>query len=423
MPRPVIVLPRSLEAIRDYPLLGERLETEQGAAQVEQLIETAMLEHPTHGLPHAARAWLLARRKEIVDALEEINQALELGPETMAPQWFLDRGVYNSLLGHWKPAIVDMTTCCRLWPDDANGHLIRSMEFKKMGDGLSGALEEQLAIHLNSQTTLDDLCEFIHNYGFYATPERLEASLMVMCDPLNPKARAHRAELMLTLGVPTAAYHDYQVAAELDRRNLGTLARIEEIRQQGLLVDPPLIAPEKPTIEIWPVYQQVLDHCKNSFEAIKHFEAGEKPSWAERVFGRVSSKLKYQNNRVAWNFILYGMLISSVAITLNNTLDGMVAFVGLVRFPAAYKMPENFREILVVANLLARLFGFCTIYGSYLSTKGAFRLIFKSRDRITKEGPEVLVYLLCILFFVLFFFISTIPINIMLELSSLYYTR
>ena len=418
MARPVIVLPKSLEAIREYPLLGQKMESEEGAAQVEGLIREALAEHPEHGLPHAAWGWLLAKRKEWVDAIESVTRAIELGPEPLAPQWYLDRGVYQSFLGHWKAAMSDMTEVCRRWPEDDNGHLLRSLEFKKLGDGLSCAVEEQFALHLNGQLTADQLCEFFHSYPFYASPERLEATFMVLCEPLNPQARAYRGELMLNLGVPTAAYHDYQVAAEIDKRNLGLLARLEEIRQQGLLVDPPLIAPEKPKVEIWPVYRQVLDQCNETFEAVKQFAPGERPSLTERLFGRVKSRLTYNNRSVGLNYIIYGMLISMVTNLYASTILELKSFVKLNRFPAGFAPPPHYTDIIQFAQVLSACCAVARLFGIYLSVKGVFRLIRGTKKKDPNELVEIFDYAVGFVMFILFSLICGAPYALILAIYS-----
>lgn len=423
MPRPVVVLPETLEAIRDYPLLGLKIETEQGSAEVEGLITMALAEHPDHGLPHAAWAWLLARRKQYVDAVESVTRAIELGPELLVPAWYLDRGVYHSFQGHWKSAISDMTTQCKLWPDEAGGHMMRSMEFKKLGDGLSGVLEEQFALHFSGQMTCDELCEFIHSYAFYATPERLEATFMVMSEPLSWQARAHRAELMLLLGVPTAAYHDYHVASEINPRNLGVLARLEDLKQNGLLVDPPLIAPEKPEIEIWPIYQQVLDQYRQSFEAVRQFKDGEQPSWKERFFGRVKSRLKYNNQHAGLWFIAFGMMISAVSTSYAHNLQSMIRYVGFNRFPEGYAKPEQYVEMIRFSSLLAAVAGITNLYGIYLSIHGAFRLIRGTRKRDPEEPVEVFDYILGFLLFGFFAMVSQLPFTLILSLLSRFNTK
>jgi len=418
MPRPVVVLPKILEAIRDYPLLGQKTETEEGAAEVEGRITLALSEYPEHGLPHAAWAWLLARRKQYVDAIESVNRAIELGPESLVPAWYLDRGVYNSFLGHWMLSISDLTTHCRLWPDEAGGHMMRSMEFKKLGDGLCSAMEEQFALHFGGQLTLDQLCEFIHSFPFYASPERLEATFMVMCEPLSWQARVHRAELMLLLGVPTAAYHDYQVAGEIERRNLGILARLEEIRQQGLLVDPPLITLEKPKIELWPIYQQVMDQYRQSFEAVKQFKVGEEPTWKERVFGRVKSRLKYNNHQAGLWFIAFGMLISAISSSYAHSLQSMINFVGFNRFPEGFAKPAQYVEWVRISSFLAAIAGITNIYGIYLSIHGAFRLIRGTREKDRNEPVEVFDYILGFVMFAVFAIASQAPLGLFLVLLS-----
>lgn len=419
MTRPVFVLPKSLEAVKDFALLGEKMETGEGEVEVESLIGRALQEHPEHGLSHAAQAWFLSRRKEYVDAIEAVNRAIELGPEAMAPQWYLERGVYQAFLNRWRPALEDMTTACRLWPEDVNSHYLRSIEFKKLGDGLSGVLEEHLSLHLKGDLSRDDLLAFISQYSFYANPERLEATLMVLCDPLNPNLRAYRAELMLRLGVPTAAYHDYHVATRLDPRHLGMAARLEDLQQNGLMVDEPLFDVEKPEAEIWPVYQAILADYNRTLASLGEFQADEKISWSERVLGRVSSKLKYNNHRTGWNFIIHGMLISAVSTLYAISLHTLISFTGLNRFPAGFSKPVQYDDIIRFSRILAAISGIANVYGICLSINGVLRIVRGTRKRVKDNPVERLGYfIVAVVMFCLFTLASQVPYQLILAIYS-----
>ncbi len=305
-------LPESLEQIRDFKILSQMAETPEGEAQLEDLIQKALLEYSGHGLPHAAWSWLLAKNNRLTDAIAAMDQAMELGPEEFRVVWQLNRGMFFSMLGNGHKALKDMTESIKKSPKEPTAHVLRGLELKKLGDGLSGVLEEQIGLVLNGTITETDLYQFIYQYIFYTSPEHLKSTLQILCEPLHAGARAFRAEMLMNLGIPSAAFHDYQVATRLDPKNLGFLVRLEDIQHNGLMASSPLIQTENPNCELWPFYQKLLDDYTQFWNSIVIVpDHGLRIGLIEKIFGRASKHSTFDLNRSSWNMFCIGLALTS----------------------------------------------------------------------------------------------------------------
>jgi|GEM_PF-6448411 len=424
MNKPVFVLPKSLEAIKDYAVLGEKMESPEGVLELKALVQTALQEHPGHGLPHAAWGWYLAKQKKLVDAVEALDRAIELGPESFRPQWYLDRGIYFALQGHGEKALKDMTQCSRDWPKDPNAHHLRGLELKRLGDGLSGVLEEQIGLVLAEKMTASELYQFIHQYVFYAGPDRLEMTLMILCEPLHAGARAFRAESLMNIGVPSAAFHDYLLATRFDPKNLGFMVRLEEIQQSGLMASGPLSNPEKPDIKLWPFYQDLLDGYTQFCNSIViEPENGIKIGLIEKLIGRASRKKPFSLNQTSFNMVTNGLglaFFSSTLIVLLATVMDWISGNKSAHLNFQNKEIEDIIQILCITSII--LLSIAMIGGIISHLYGIIQLIFQCRvaDLQTKlsrlhfllRTPMVYLFvLLCVAIIIIHILLQAFTIN------------
>jgi tetratricopeptide (TPR) repeat protein len=424
MNKPVFVLPKSLEAIKDYAVLGEKMESPEGVIELETLVQTALQEHPDHGLPHAAWGWYLAKQKKLVDAVESLDRAIELGPDTFRPQWYLDRGIYFALQGHGEKALADMTQCSRDWPKDPNAHHLRGLELKRLGDGLSGVLEEQIGLVLAEKMTAKELYQFIHQYVFYAGPDRLEMTLMILCEPLNSSPRAFRAECLMNIGVPSAAFHDYLLANRFDPKNLGYLVRLEEIQQSGLMSSGPLSMPEKPDIKLWPFYQDLLDGYTEFCNSIViEPEYGIKIGLMEKIIGRASHKNSFSLNQTSWNMVATGLGLSFFSSTLIVILASVMDWISdnkSLQLNLQNKEIGDIIQIICITSIV--LLSIAMVVGIISHLYGTIQLIFQCRvaDLQTKlsrlhflvRTPMVYLFvLLCVAVIIIHMLLQAFTIN------------
>lgn len=424
MNKPVFVLPKSLEAIKDYAVLGEKMESPEGVLELEALVQTALQEHPGHGLPHAAWGWYLAKQKKLVDAVEALDRAIEIGPDSFRPQWYLDRGIYFALQGHGEKALADMTQCSRDWPKDPNAHHLRGLELKRLGDGLSGVLEEQIGLVLAEKMTAKELYQFIHQYVFYAGPDRLKMTLMILCEPLNAGPRAFRAECLMNIGVPSAAFHDYLLATRFDPKNLGYLVRLEEIQQSGLMSSGPLTMPENPDIKLWPFYQDLLDGYTEFCNSIViEPEYGIKIGLMEKFIGRASHKNSFSLNQISRNMVATGLglaFFSSTLIVLLATVMDWISGNKSAHLNFHNKETEDAIQILCITLMV--LLSIAMTGGIISHLYGIIQLIFQCRiadlqTRLSRlhfllRTPAIYLFiLLCVAIIIIHIFLQAFTIN------------
>lgn len=374
-------LPESLEQIRDFKILSQMAETPEGEAQLEGLIQKALLEYSGHGLPHAAWSWLLAKNNRLTDAIAAMDQAMELGPEEFRVVWQLNRGMFFSMLGNGDKALKDMTESIKKSPKEPTAHVLRGLELKKLGDGLSGVLEEQIGLVLNGTITETDLYQFIYQYIFYTSPEHLKSTLQILCEPLHAGARAFRAEMLMNLGIPSAAFHDYQVATRLDPKNLGFLVRLEDIQHNGLMASSPLSQTENPNCELWPFYQKLLDDYTQFWNSIVIVpDHGLQIGLIEKFIGRTSHKNSFSLNQTSWNMVATGLGLSFFSSTLIVLLATVMDWISDYKSLQSNLQNKEIENIIQILYLLLMVLLSIVMTGGIIShLYGTIQLIFQCR--------------------------------------------
>ncbi len=306
-------LPDDLKPLLDLSSLEREIREPGGSDHVEERLKYAVENYPDHGVPLAAWAWFLARNEDFVGAVAWQSRAIEKGPEEFRGMWRTQRAGYRFRAGDWQAGFREFRELIEADPANPVPRIARSFEMRSMGDHVSGELDEIFTMHMVGNVTSDSLFVFFRQHGAFSTPERLKASLFVLSDPLDAIARIHRGEMFMAMGAPLAAYYDLHLADVLTPRNLGLMARLEDIRTRGILADPPLYEVAVPATPILPDYQKVLVEYTTFLErfapsAVRGVDLG----WFERVFGRAGTE-PTDFGRTNRNFAVSGLAIGLAA--------------------------------------------------------------------------------------------------------------
>lgn len=407
----------SLKQIIDYRTIIDDESDEEKRDRFIELIRTAARDQPNHGLSHAAMAWLHFIQKEPVLAIEQADKAIEKGPQSFQPDWLVERGMYQANNGNIAAGITDMTEACRQKPWKYDAHQHRMQLLMAIHDNISAAIERHFAngniqYHDNQQSVF----ELFYNTGCYCRPDDLEVTFMVLTEPLNPTIREFRAEILMGYAAPRPAMLDYQFVAWQSPKNLYANARIEDIRENGILANPPISVPDRPLIKLLPEYAEILKKYKNYYwrKTIwkSGFGLGNLWSW---VFIRLGLGPIDESRRYAFANLLLALAFISFCGTFSTLLMGTRSLTYLVKIPQGYTQSVNVREIRMLADFLSGLLIFCQLPLGYLACI-SFLALFKKPGSKTEESS--LKFFLIIVFspflFIIILMIGSIPYHLMM---------
>ncbi|MBI1324149.1 hypothetical protein GC170_13325 [bacterium] len=234
-------LPKILAEIADLGQVQERYGLEGGPEDVNRQIENALVLFPNHGVALAARGWTLLARGEFVQAIGWFTRAIESDAgDDLKSEWLGFRGGCRFKTGDWKNALADQVEARDLTPTNPRVHVVLAMTFREIGDRLSAMLCYVLAGYFGGEIPRSELFEKLVKDPAFADPERIEASLCVLADPLDKHARVVRAEAMAAIEHPSAAVYDLKMADSLAPGDLGVMVRIEDFQLNGVFAGGPV---------------------------------------------------------------------------------------------------------------------------------------------------------------------------------------
>lgn len=318
-------LPLELARIADLQFLQSRYEVdfETERAKIESWVAKALEMHPNHGVALAARGWSHFVRGDFDEAATWFQRALESAEATREREavWLVFLG--NCRLrradwqaGDWKSALGYLVRARSLFPERPEGHFHLGTAFHGIGDMVSSQLSLTLAGSIDKNRELWGFFGKFVKQPFFADPDRVEASLRVLADPLDPAARISRGELLMSLELPRLALYDFMMADTLMPRNLGLLIRIEEIQVKGLLSGPPVYETPRPDAPLAPVFAEFLANFRDAYQSLYVPPALQPPLGpVENIFGPsvfVPSGSPWQFHAIPMIAGLVGLLIFAI---------------------------------------------------------------------------------------------------------------
>ncbi|MBI1324150.1 hypothetical protein GC170_13330 [bacterium] len=374
-------VPEELKPLLDLSRLDQEIREPGGSDKVEARLKTAIELHPDHGVPLAAWAWFLARNEDYVGAIAWQTKAIDKGPDEFRAMWGAQRAGFRFRAGDWQGGFREFRELIEADPANPVPRIARSFEMRSMGDHVSGELDEMFAMHMVGHLQTSQLFEFFRQNVPFSTLDRLKASLFVLSDPLDATARIHRGEMFMAMGSPQAAFYDLHLADVLQPRNLGLMARMEDIRVRGIMADPPLYDVAVPVTPILPAYDRVLRDFATFLDTIPiPPQRGVQLGWVEKFFGRASADAPFDLMRTSRNLLLAGMAIGMCA--------NLVAVVGLVavdmfegRLLRAFGERPKPGDIWTstAIGILAGGWAVANVAGSILATMGTLQTVCRCR--------------------------------------------
>lgn len=314
---PELNLPDPLASLIDFGSLEQEFAEDGGPDRIEKRLKAALEAYPEHGVPQASWAWYLSKHEDFVGAMSWLTRAIEQGPDAFRVQWRTRRASFRFRIGDWRAGFQEFCAVIAEEPDEALPILARSFEMRLMGDHVSGDLDEKVAMFLMGRVGIESLFAYFRQHGSFSSPENLEATFFVLTDPLDAAARIHRGEIFATMGAPTAAYYDLHLASVLKPKDLGLLARLEDLRMKGILADPPPYEMHKPAIVLMPIYDRILNDYVRFLESVViPPRRGVGIGWVEKLFGRASEENAFDLTTTSRNLVIAGMAMGLAAIGL-----------------------------------------------------------------------------------------------------------
>ncbi len=374
-------MPEDLKPLLDLSSLDKEVREPGGSDKVESRLKSAIERYPEHGVPLAAWAWFQARNEDYVGAIAWQTKAIDKGPEEFRPMWRTQRAGFRFRMGDWQAGFREFRDLIETDPGNPVPRFARSFEMRSMGDHVSGELDEMFAMHMVGHLQTPQLFEFFRQNVPFATLDRLKASLFVLSDPLDATARIHRGEMFMSLGSPQAAFYDLHLADVLQPRNLGVMARLEDIRVRGIVADSPLYEVAEPTTPILPAYERVLRDFERYIDAIPvPPHRGVRLGWIERTIGRASEESPFDLNQTSRNLMLAGLATGMIANFV--ALLGLTAVEAIDRnaFAAIEGRPKIEASVTAIAGgILAGLWALANVFGSTLLAMGAMQIVCRCR--------------------------------------------
>lgn len=374
-------VPEDLKPLLDLSSLEQEIREPGGSDKVELRLKNAIERYPDHGVPLAAWAWFLARNEDYVGAIAWQTKAIDSGPEEFRPMWRTQRAGFRFRMGDWQAGFRDFRELIEADPANPVPRIARSFEMRSMGDNVSGELDEMFAMHMVGHLQTSQLFEFFRQNVPFATLDRLKASLFVLSDPLDATARIHRGEMFMAMGSPQAAFYDLHLADVLQPRNLGLMARLEDIRVRGIMADPPLYDVAVPVTPILPAYDRVLRDFARFLDSIPiPPQRGVQLGWVEKFIGRASEDEPFDLARTSRNLLLAGLAIGMCA--------NLVAVLGLVgvdllegRLLRSFGLQPKVYSTWTSTGIgiLAGGWAVANVVGSILATMGTLQTVCRCR--------------------------------------------
>lgn len=408
----------SLKKIIDYRTIINDETDEETRERFIDLTKTAAGDQPEHGLSHAAMAWVHYLQKEPILAIDQANKAIEKGPANFRPDWLVERGMYQANNGDVAAGLTDMTEACRLktWNHDA--HYRRAQLLMSMHDNISVAVEGHFGNqNIHYDETQNSIFAFFYNTGCYSRPEDLEVTFMVLTEPLNPAIRQFRAEMLMDFTAPRPAMLDYQFVSWQSHKNLYANARIEDIRENGILANPPIVVPDRPSIQLLPEYAAILKKYKRYHWRKTAWKSGFGLSkiWTW-VFIRLGLGPIDESRRYAFVNLLLALAFLCFCGTFSTLLMDARTLTYLVKIPQGYTNSVNVREIRMLSDFLSGLLIFCQFPLGILACK-SFLALFKKPGSNKPEDSSLKFLILLVLspfLFLLMVMIGSIPYHLMM---------
>lgn len=374
-------MPEDLKPLLDLSALDQEMREPGGSDSVESRLKNAIERYPEHGVPLAAWAWFLARNEDYVGAIAWQTRAIDKGPDEFRLMWRTQRAGFRFRIGDWQAGFRDFRELIESEPGNPVPRIARSFEMRSMGDHVSGELDEMFAMHMVGHLQTSQLFEFFRQNVPFATLDRLKASLFVLSDPLDVTARIHRGEMFMTMGSPQAAFYDLHLADVLQPRNLGLMARLEDIRVRGIMADPPLYEIAVPETPILPAYERVLRDFASFLDTIPiPPRRGVQLGWIEKVFGRASEDSPFDLMRTSRNLLLSGLTMGMCA---NFVAVCGLVLADLIRTRLAGDAgtgPKNVATMTAtVSGILAGCWAVANVAGAILGAMGALQAVCRCR--------------------------------------------
>jgi tetratricopeptide (TPR) repeat protein len=382
-------LPDALKAIVGYRLAITDETNEADTNLFLEKINTALQLMPDHGLSHAARAWVYFMRKELELAIDEITKAIESGPSEFLSVWYVERGIFRVNTQQLSESLADMTQACRLksWSIDAHQH--RFQLLKAMQDNISAMAESAFTQQLPIPAERQNLYQYYFSIPCYRQPEDLEITFMVLSDPLNPTARQFRAERLMELFVPHSALLDYQFVSWQTKTNLFAIARIEEIRENGIMSNRPIVEPMRPEISLLPEYAEVLKGYKNYYwrKTLWTKGFGLFPLW-HKLMLRFGIGPLDENRKSAIASFFLALLASILLGILFGFLFDAEDYISFARIPQSYRTETSISELRKISGLLKLFLIISQMTMAYLASRSVWLIFKKDQSSVAETAKD-----------------------------------
>ena len=384
-------MPDHLKAIVNYRLSITDETSESDTNSFIEKINKALKLSPDHGLPHAARAWVYFMRKELELAVDEITKAIELGPAHFLPAWHVERGIFRVNMQQLSESLTDMTQACRLksWNTDAHQH--RYQLLKAMQDNISAMAEAAFAQAMPIPAERQNLYEYYFNIPCFRDPNDLEITFMVLSEPLDPSARQFRAERLMELFAPQAALLDYQFVSWQTKKNLFAIARIEDIRENGIMANRPIVEPVRPKISLLSEYAEFLKGYKSYY--------WKKTAWKngfglfllwQRLMVKAGVGPLDENRKSAINSFLIALISSILLGILFLFIFDAQDYISFARVPQSYKTTRSATELRKLSEFLKFILIISQMIFAYFATHSVW-LIFKRNQNAEAKSAKVTI--------------------------------
>ncbi len=169
--------------------------------------------YPRFDEGYAARGRMNVLRGDTLNALEDINKALELNRTQINP--FLMRAEIEGRRGEWEKALEDMDEAIRLMPEEEDLYINRAYLRYNNNDFFGAMSDYNYALELNPENLQARFNRALLRFEVRDLRKSAEDFGEVLKkDPQNFHARYNRALINLQIDHPSAAFADFRMIAE-----------------------------------------------------------------------------------------------------------------------------------------------------------------------------------------------------------------
>jgi tetratricopeptide (TPR) repeat protein len=395
MSDPYFLMPKVLLKVSKISEL--QAQHEQGAdasAEAQRAVALAMERYPDNGIAMAAQAWSFMIKEEFASAAEWFEKALEWPEKTVEfeVEWISYLGICHWRMRDWKRALAGLSQARALSRNEPSVLVTMGTICHEIGDSITAKLCIALGAYFDGHQKPYELFAKMASDPYFADPDRLEASLRVVADPLDKSARVFRGEMMVSIESPKSALYDFLMADALAPRDLGLMVRIEEIQVKGLIAGQPAYDITRPTQQLPPDLDEFLTKFRQEYQArLLPREMQPLAFPVEKVFGP-STIIPSADPHA---FLLHSIVFFSIACLVFIMSVVAIMIIGILAYrqtlpPSVFPRSEWITSLAVFSarvsgGFLLSLAAASLVIGCYWS----FFLLISVQEYLNKTYPQL----------------------------------